>query len=150
MDTPPIEGTPHCIPPPLAQLWARGQRGKRIALFLLRRGVQDDANGEDVVDVLEGHPLLLHLGPNARDGLGAPFDFELESLLLECLFDGGREGIDESGPDRLGLPQLLLDLGILVRLPVAQTQVFQLAFDGIQSEAVGQRRVHEIGLAGDF
>ena len=46
----------------------------RIALLLIWLGIQHNPNGEDVVDVLERHLLLLHFVPNARNGLGAPFD----------------------------------------------------------------------------
>ena len=63
----------------------------RIAFLLLRPGIQDYADGENVINVLERHLLLLHLIPDARDGFGSPFDRKLQPLLSQGLFDGRRE-----------------------------------------------------------
>jgi hypothetical protein len=43
--------------------------------------VEDDADGEEVVDTLEATLLLLHLLPDGVDALGAPLHVELQSGL---------------------------------------------------------------------
>ena len=118
-----------------------------IALLLLLLGIQDNTNGEDVVDVLERHLLLLHLVPDARNGLRPALDGKLEAFLGQRLPDGRSKRVDEARPDRFGLAQFLLNLSVFLGLPVAQAQILELTFDRVQAQSVRKRRVHEVGFS---
>ena len=93
----------------------------RIAFLLLRLGVEHNADGENVVDVLKGDLLLLHLVPDAGNGFGPAFDGKFETFLGECFFDGRSKGVDEARAHSLGFAQLLLNHSVFLRLTVAQT-----------------------------
>ena len=60
--------------------------GRPAELFLgLLRAVDDDADGEDVVDALEGHVLLVHLRPDREDRLRAALDVVFHAEAVEPL-----------------------------------------------------------------
>ena len=65
--------------------------------------------------------------------LGRPLMANLRPSLVSALPNGRSKRVDEAGPDRLGLSQFLLNLGVLLGLPVAQAQILQLTLDGVQS-----------------
>ena len=112
--------------------------------------VEDDANGKDVVDLLERHLLGLHFVPNAEHALGAAHDLVVQPGLVQRLPDGHGERVDEPGADRFRFPQPGADHGVILGLLVFQAQVLELGFDVVEAQTVGQRRVHEQRLRGDL
>ena len=75
------------------------------------------------------------------DRLRTSFDVETESGFFQLPFDGGDELGDVGVSRTLCLVQLLFDEVILLTVGIFQRQVFQFAFDRVQSEAVGKRGV---------
>ena len=64
------------------------------ALVLLLGAVgrgEDDADGEDVVDLLEGDVLVLHLQPDGIRTLHAGLDVVVHAQRIELFADGGGE-----------------------------------------------------------
>ena len=121
-----------------------------LLLLLFGCGVEDDADGKQVVHPLEGALLLLHLLVDGVDGLGASLDVELQSGLLQLPPYGGDEGGYVAVARGLGLVQLVLDVVVHVVLGVLQREVFQLRLQLVQSQLVGQRGVEVGGLACHF
>ena len=113
-------------------------------LLLFQRGIDDDADGEEVIDSLEGTLLLLHLLPDAVDGLGAPLDVELQTRLRQSLADGLDKALDISITTLLGGTELVLDVIVGIVLKILQRQVLQLAFQLVKTQFVSQGSI-EIG-----
>ena len=113
-------------------------------LLLLARTVDDDADGEEVVDAFEGALLLLHLLPDAVYGLCTAFHVEVQSGLGQFLFHRSYKPLYIRVACRLRGVQFLLDVVVGLGLQVLQRQVFQLAFQLVESQLVGQRRI-EVG-----
>ena len=59
-----------------------------LAFLGTRVGVKDDADGVEVVDLVEGHALGLHLAPGRVRGLDAFFELVVEPGGIEGLGDG--------------------------------------------------------------
>ena len=86
-----------------------------VDLVLSHVGREDDAHGQDVVDLVEGDVLLLHLVPDRERRLDARLDFVFESHLVEGRTDGRREVAEEFVALCLRLLQLLRDVLIDLR-----------------------------------
>ena len=134
----------------LVEVGHKGIHLPGIGFFLFEFRLEDDADGEHVVDVLKGHLLLDHLVPNREDAFGAPLDFELEAFALQFLLDGQDELVHKPRTYRLGLLQLGDDLGVGLGFFELEREVFELGFDLVESKAVGQGRVHEQSFRGDL
>ena len=119
--------------------------------FLGQLGVEDDADGEEVVDILKGDFLLLQLVPDGADGLGPAFDVKLQ---VGGFFDALAHGLDEVAdvgiPGCLGFIEFAGNFLVDAALEVFHGQVFELCLDGVQPHAVGQRREQVGGLPSDF
>ena len=100
--------------------------------------LDDDADGEQVVDALELAFLLLHLLPDGVYALGAPLHVELQPGLLQPLLDWRDELADVGVAAFLRGIQLFLYHVVGVMLHVFQRQVFQLALQFVESQLVGQ------------
>ena len=111
------------------------------------RGLEYDADGEEVVNVFEGDSFPLHLRPDGEDAFDASCYRKVDAALGEALPDGGDETVYEFVSVWLCLVQFPDNLEVLFRIPVAQAQVFQLGFDGIQTKSVGQRSEQIEGFA---
>ena len=113
-----------------------------VAGFAFRRAwLEDDADGQDVVDFVESEVLRLHFRP---DGVGT-FDPRLylvaQSFLVEYLAYGLREVVEEGLALRLCLCELALDEVVGVGIFELEAQVFELVLNLVQAEAVGYRGV---------
>ena len=108
--------------------------------------LDDDADGEQVVDALELAFLLLHLLPDGVYALGAPLHVELQPGLLQPLLDWRDELADVGVAAFLRGIQLFLYHVVGVVLHVFQRQVFQLALQLVESQLVGQRGIQVVGL----
>ncbi len=114
--------------------------------LLLARAVDDDAQGEDVVDPLERYVLLLHLGPDGENRLGAALDMVLDPEFLQPLLDRYKEPRNES-PALVGaLFELGDDMFVILGLQILEGDVLKLAFDAVQTELMGNLRIEVHGL----
>ena len=112
-----------------------------ILLFLFLRRVENDANGKEVVHFIEIHVFFLHLIPDAIDRLGSPLDFEFNVGILQSLTNRFYEMRHIAVADLLGFVELFCDLRVDFSVEIFQRKVFELGFNGVESETVSQRRI---------
>ena len=113
-------------------------------LLLLHRiggGVDNDADGEQVVYPFERCFLLLNLVPDGVDGFRPPFDVELQSRLRYLPFDRFDERRNVFVARGFRLVELVFDEVISVGLRILQRQILQLRLQLIEPQLMGQRRV---------
>ena len=109
--------------------------------------LQDDTQGDEVVDVGELLALALHLEVDAPQVLGAPGDLEAVEAHAAQLVGEGLDGL-------LGVALALVarvlhhagDALVLLGLEVEEAQVLELPLDRRDAEAVCERRVDVHGL----
>ena len=106
-------------------------------LLLLVRAVDDDADGEDVVDALEGHVLLVHLRPDREDRLRAALDVVFHAEAVEPLGDRHEEAGDEGAALLGALLEFRDDVLVVLRFEVFEGDVLQLALDFVETQLVG-------------
>ena len=99
---------------------------------------EDDTDGQDVEHLLKGDVLVLHLAPNGVRRLDALLDVILDAHLVERLLDGCGELREQLMTRGLCRSEFLLDDLILLRVLVAEAEVFKLALNLVESQAVGQ------------
>ena len=112
-------------------------------------GVDQNAQRDQIVDLVEGLVLGLHLLVDGVEVLGPAGDLGLDAGLAQPR----AQLLGHVGDQALALlalhahqpHQLLVALGI----DVAQRQILQLPLDGVHAHAVGQRRVDVQRLPGD-
>ena len=112
----------------------------------LQLRVHDDADGVEVVDLVEALVLLEHLAVDRIDGLHAAFEGEVDVVFLELFRHVGAGVFDEV----LVLTVLALDVARDLRvadgIEVGQREVFELLLDALHAETVRERRVDVHGL----
>ena len=101
--------------------------------------LEDDAHGQNVVYLLKGDVLVLHLRPDAVGRLDACLYLIFESRSVETLSDGGGELCKDGVQMVLHVGQLLLDITIFLGMLIAETQVLKLFLYLVQAKSVGQR-----------
>ncbi len=106
-------------------------------LLQLARAVDDDAQGEDVVDPFERHALFVHLGPDRVDRLCAALDVVFDPLTVHPLEDRLQKAADEGLTLLLGLLELRADMLVVLRLEVFQGDVLQFALQVVEAQLVG-------------
>ena len=108
--------------------------------------IDDEADGEHVIDSVEIDFLLLHLLPDGESGLGAG---------LELVFDAGfrelcLERLDELCGDELAVAfcgfKAIGDGAVLLGFGIFEVDVLHLALHIVQAELVGQGNVEHQGL----
>ena len=112
-----------------------------VDLLFRRLRPVDDPYGKNIIDLLEGDVLVLHLVPDGIRALHARLDFIPESHLVKFGTDRSRELCEKRVTLRLRGSQFLLDGGVCVRMLIAETEVFQFGLDLVQSQPVGKRRI---------
>ena len=108
--------------------------------------LDDDADGKEIVDSFESTFLLLHLLPDAVDALGAALDVEMQSCFLQSLLYGSNKLVDIGFAALLGLVELLLDEVVGIVFKVFQADIFQLAFQFVQTQLMGEWGIEVSGL----
>ena len=98
-----------------------GDEGKGLPaylLLLLQRTVDDDANGEQVVNAFEVAFLFLHLLPDGMDGFGTTLHVEFDASIGKLLLDRCDEAFNISIACLFGSVELLLDqvVGIVLHV----------------------------------
>ena len=104
-------------------------------LALVRR--EDDADSQDVVNLVEGDMLVLHLRPDGVRRLHAFLNIILDAHLLQGFLNGCGELVEQLVTRPLGLLQLVLDAVVLVRMLVTETEVLQFRLHLVESQTVG-------------
>ena len=111
-------------------------------LLQLLGAVDNHTQREDVVNTLEAHILLAHLVPDGIYRLGAALDVVVEVWhLLESLLDRLQEACDECLSLALGLLQSAADIFVVLVLQPLQSQILQLALQGIKTQLVSNLRI---------
>ena len=109
----------------------------------------DDAQCEQIVDLVDGGLRLYQLVVDAVEALDAPFDAGLDVVLMQALgeqaFDSGEELLAFGAARLDGFVQLLPGDGV----DPAKGQVLKLAAEFAHAEAMGERGVDVEGFAGD-
>ena len=119
-----------------------------LSLLLIGRRIQYDANGKKVIDMVQSRILNLHLVPDARYGLGAPLNGELQSSLLKTLLNRSDERLDISLTFALGLVKLMSDAVIYIAVLILDHHILHLTLDGVQAKTVSHRNVKQPALLG--
>ena len=104
-----------------------------VDLLLARTRGEDDAHGEDVVDLLERDVLVLHLVPDGVGGFYTLLDGVLDSHLLQLDLDGHDELVEQFVALGLGRSQLRLDVGKLLGMLEAEAEVLELGLNLIET-----------------
>ncbi len=112
----------------------------------VRLAVDDEADGEDIIDSLERNLLLLHLSPDGICRLGPYLQLVMDAVVGKGLL----ERFDELLGQPLAVPfrglELIGEGPVLLRLGETEVDVLHLALDVVESELVGQRDVKHQGL----
>ena len=107
------------------------------------------AEGHDVVHLVQGQGLGLHLFVDAVLVLDAPVDLPFQTVGSQQILDEGDHLFDDLLFHHLMRVQPVVDLVVDVRPQVFEAQVLQLALEQVQAQTVGQGRVDVHGLLGD-
>ena len=118
--------------------------------FLLRRHVQNHANGKQIIHLIEGDVLLLHLLQDGIDAFGPALYFILKALRLQLLVNGLHKLLDKAVARALALPHLGLKVVVGLGVGEFEVQILQLTLYSIEAQAVGQRRVQVQRFRGNF
>ena len=110
-------------------------------LIAIPDGLDDDAEGEQIGQLLEADRLALHLAPDRVRPLLPPLhhrrDAAIGELLGQLLFDVGGEIVIALGECR----QPLGDDAIGIRIELAERQVLELLAHLLHAHAAGERRI---------
>ena len=109
-------------------------------------GVDDDPHGREVVDLVELAALLRHLRVDGVEVLGAPGDLRADAQGVQL----AEQALARVAHVVLALLALLvheaLDVLVLARVQRGEREVLELPLDGVDAEAVRDRRVDLQGL----
>ena len=104
-------------------------------------GIHDDADGEDVEDVLELAVAVHHLVVDAVNVLGAPLDGAVEVFQGHLDLQRPDNGLDVLFSAFLVLNERFDDFLVFVGIDVLEREVFQFVLEVVQTEPVGERHV---------
>ena len=99
---------------------------------------EDDANGKDVVNLVEGNVLCLHLVPDRVGTLHSLYELVFQSHVVKSLADGGGEFLEQFVALSGGVLELFLYLGVFLGMFKAETEIFQFRLYLVQSQSVSQ------------
>ncbi|MNM80777.1 hypothetical protein D3C81_927540 [compost metagenome] len=102
----------------------------------------------DVIQLVEGQALLLHLPPDAVDVLGPATDLGVDALHAQFARQHLLHVLDVALAGDARFVDLARDAPVGVRLQVAERQVFQFPFQLPDAQPVGQRRMDVAGQLG--
>ena len=97
-----------------------------LRLLLLLRTVDDNAQGKDIVYTLKWHLLLAHLVPNRVYRLGAALDVVVDARVVHSLAYWLEELLDKCHSLLLALGKLIDNVGISLRLELAEGKILKL------------------------
>ena len=123
-------------------------REPALGLLPLRFAIDHYSYGKKVKDVLHSIVLLLHLVPNRIYRLGSSLYLEFKTFGKQFFLYRSNKFCDIGVAPRLGFVQFMGDTGIDLAVAVLQRHILKLRLDGIQAEAVRQRRIQIVCLVG--
>src|SRR5262245_54057346 len=109
----------------------------------------EDAKRDDVVDLVDRAVVRLHLAPDRVEVFGTPSDVGGKALLGEAARERLRHLEDVLVPLLLRLLNAIPYLGVPLRFEPPEGEVFELALEGLNAEAICERRVNLERLACD-
>ena len=112
--------------------------------------IKDDAHGQDVIDLLKGDVLVLHLAPDAVRSLYAGLYLITDTRFVQFLTDRGCKLVKLSIQIVLHARKITGNLSIFLGVFVTETEVFQFLLHLMQSQAVGQGGIDVKGFAGNL
>ena len=112
--------------------------------------IKDDTHGKEVIDLLKGNPLNLHLTPDREASLDTRLHLVAEAHRVKACLQWCSEAMEEILTTSFTLLHLALDLCVGIGMLVAEAEVLQLGLNGEEPEAVSQRRVEEGGFTCDL
>ena len=112
--------------------------------------IENDADGKDIVYLLKGDVLRLHLVPDGVRRLDALFDFVVQAELVKFSTDRRYKLLKSRVTLFLRGLQLALDNSILIGMLELETQILELGFDGIETQSVGEWRIDVERLASNL
>ena len=109
-------------------------------------GVHDDAQGVEIVDLVEGLVLVVHLAVDGIDRFDAPLEREVNVVLAHFAVDRRADLFDEVEV----LPVLFLNmpanLFVTDGVKILQAEVLEFLLDALHTEPMRQRRVDVHGF----
>ena len=118
-------------------------------LFALVGG-EDDAHSQNIVNLVEGDVLVLHLVPDGVGRLYALLNLIFHTHLAQRLLDGRCKLVEELMALGLGRGKLGLDAVIFVGMLVLETQVLEFRLNLVKTQAVGEGRIDIQRLTGNL
>ena len=119
--------------------------------FLFRRlWLEDNAHGENVVDFRERYVFVLNLAPDGVGTLHPRLQFIFVAQLVELGTYRLGELLEQRFARHLCRFQLLADGFVLLRVLIAEAEVFEFGLYLVQSEAVCQWRIYVEGFSGNL
>ena len=128
--------------PPQAMHHAQG----RIAVA---HRADNNAEAVDVVDLLEGHILALHLAVDAVDVFGATVDFGFDALRVQGRPQQTLHFVHPLDTLRPLLGHRVGEFPVDARLQIAEAQILQFPFDLPDAQPVGKRSENFQSLSGN-
>ena len=133
---------------PRHRLPVRVHHAERLVTFAHR--VDDDSKRDQVVNLFEAEPQLLHLRVNRKEMLGTPGDFRLHPAFVEP----SRENIDHTRDIFLALLALggdeSFERPVRARIQVAKRQILEFRFEPVNTQPMRDRRIDFHRLARDL
>ncbi len=133
-----LEAARHRLP----QRVDEAERAVAVARSLLVAALDDDAHRGEVVDLVELAAALRHLVVDRVEVLRAPRDLRGDVDLRELALEHVRRFGDVPFAVGAALGDHRLDLVVLARVQRLEGEVLELPLDGMDAEAVRERRVH--------
>ena len=98
--------------------------------------IKDDTHGKEVIDLLKGNPLNLHLTPDREASLDTRLHLVAEAHRVKACLQWRSEAMEEILTTSFTLLHLALYLCIGIGVLVAEAEVFQFSLDREEPEAV--------------
>ena len=127
-----------------------GVRLPAHGFLMLGVSLENDADGEEVVDFLEGRVLFFDFVPNRVDRLGAAFDGVAQVGDLQVALDGADEPGNEAVAGGFGGAEFGGDFAITRWFGEFEVQILQFGFNRVQPQPVGERGVEVGRFGGNF
>ncbi len=111
--------------------------------------VRDDANGEQIENLIERALLLLNFQVQRVDALDASLHFGWDSAFDHFVANRFLHVVKKAVEDFLLVGEFFLQFEKSFRFEIAEGEIFELAADEAHAKPVGDRRVNIERLAGD-
>ena len=112
-----------------------------VRFLFLERRVQDDADREQVVDLIDAAVLHLHLMVDRVNGFRPTLDGKCKAFGFQLLFERRDEGRDIGFALRFLGVQLMGDVLVSLVIQELQREILHLGFYLIQTQTVCHRRM---------